>query len=428
MPDAGHRRRGKTRLRRYAQKRDFTRTAEPKTVPGRQTGKTRAPANKAAQLIYVVQKHAASRLHWDFRLEWQGTLRSWAVPKGPSLDPADKRLAVEVEDHPIEYAKFAGDIPKGQYGGGHVDIWDNGSWEPIGDFDKGLAKGHVEFLLHGTKLSGKWHLVRTRMQGKQTQWLLMKSHDQAARTGANADVIDAGEADQPTRRAAVHAAAPAPRKAKKAIAPRPRSTRSSGTRGDALPATLKPMLATLVDRVPDEPDWVFELKYDGVRLLCRCDGDDVRCISRNGIDWTHKVGPIVQALQELALAGSWIDGELIVTDPNGRSDFSLLQHTREQGRLEELQFCAFDLLWSNGEDLRDLPLGQRKARLDSALAELPAQGPLRLADQIHDQGGALLARICDQHLEGLVAKKFDSRYVGARSADWLKVKCHREQE
>jgi len=186
MPDAGQRARGKTRLKRYAQKRDFKKTAEP-------SSRARA-ARKGKQLIFVVQKHAARRLHWDFRLEWEGTLRSWAVPKGPSLDPADKRLAVEVEDHPIAYARFEGDIPKGQYGGGHVDIWDNGTWEPVGDFTKQLSKGHLEFLLHGKKLSGKWHLVRTRMQGKQTQWLLMKSHDEAARTGADADVIDAGHA------------------------------------------------------------------------------------------------------------------------------------------------------------------------------------------------------------------------------------------
>src|SRR4051812_13712240 len=168
------------RLRRYQQKRDFEKTAEP-------SDKARTARSK--QLIFVIQKHAARRLHWDFRLEWQGTLRSWAVPKGPSLDPADKRRAVEVEDHPIAYAKFAGDIPKGQYGGGHVDIWDSGTWEPLGDFDRQLGKGRLEFLLHGKKLGGKWHLVRTRMQGRQPQWLLMKSHDEFARSGADADVI-----------------------------------------------------------------------------------------------------------------------------------------------------------------------------------------------------------------------------------------------
>src|SRR5215831_14297042 len=176
MADAGRRGTGgrKSRLRRYSRKRDFSRTAEP-------SGQARSARSR--RLIFVIQKHAARRLHWDFRLEWQGTLRSWAVPKGPSLDPDDKRLAVEVEDHPIAYAKFQGDIPKGQYGGGHVAIWDNGSWEPIGDPDKGLAKGHLEFLLHGKKLQGKWHLVRTRMVGRQTQWLLMKSKDSAARLG-----------------------------------------------------------------------------------------------------------------------------------------------------------------------------------------------------------------------------------------------------
>jgi bifunctional non-homologous end joining protein LigD len=419
MPDAGHR--GSTRLKRYVAKRNFKKTAEPSH---------KARATRGKKLIFVVQKHAARRLHWDFRLEWEGTLRSWAVPKGPSLDPADKRLAVEVEDHPIAYAKFEGDIPKGQYGGGHVDIWDNGTWEPVGDFARGLKKGHLEFEMFGKKLSGRWHLVRTRMQGKQPNWLLMKSGDFAARAGANADVIDAGGADDPkrmlrprTRAKPAFIPAPTP-----GGAPKPRSGKKGGTRGSALPSTLKPQLATLVDKVPGDEGWVYELKYDGVRLLCRVDGTDVRCISRNGIDWTHKVEPIVDALAKLKLDGAWLDGELIVSDPNGRSDFSLLQHTMEQGRLGELQFCIFDLLYYRGEDLRALPLSERKTRLDAALAKLPAHGPLRLADQIQSDSAQLLARVCNQHLEGLVAKKIDSPYKGDRSENWLKIKCHREQE
>jgi bifunctional non-homologous end joining protein LigD len=419
MADAGNR--SHARLKRYADKRNFQKTAEPSH---------KANAARGRRLIFVVQKHAARRLHWDFRLEWEGTLRSWAVPKGPSLDPADKRLAVEVEDHPIAYARFEGDIPKGQYGGGHVDIWDKGTWEPVGDFAKGLKKGHLEFEMFGRKLSGRWHLVRTRMQGKQPNWLLMKSNDFSARAGANADVIDAGGADDPKRmlkpRGRTKAAfKPQP---KRGGAPKPRAAKSRGTRGSALPANLKPMLATLVDKVPGDEGWVYELKYDGVRLLSRCDGEEVRCISRNGIDWTHKVGPVVDALAKLELDGAWVDGELIVTDPNGRSDFSLLQHSMEQGRLSELQLCVFDLLFHRGEDLRPLPLSERKVRLDAAFAKLPANGPLRLADQIQSDSAELLTRVCNQHLEGLVAKKVDSTYRGDRSADWLKVKCHREQE
>jgi bifunctional non-homologous end joining protein LigD len=426
MADSGqrsgrHRGAGQPRLKRYAAKRNFKKTAEP-------SDKTRAARGK--QLIFVIQKHAARRLHWDFRLEWEGTLRSWAVPKGPSLDPADKRLAVEVEDHPIAYARFEGDIPKGEYGGGHVDIWDNGHWEPHGDAAKALKKGHLEFELFGKKLSGRWHLVRTRMQGKAQQWLLMKSGDFAARVGADADVIDAGKADGPGRmvRARKLKAPVIVPKPVRGGAPKPRSARTRGTRGNALPASIKPQLATLVDAAPEGEGWVFELKYDGVRLLCRCDGDDVRCISRNGIDWTHKVQPIADALAKLKLSGAWVDGELIVTDPNGRSDFSLLQHMLEQGRLEELAFCAFDLLFYDGKDLRDLPLSDRKARLDAAFSKLPAKGPIRLADQIHSDSADLLKRVCNQHLEGLVAKKIDSPYVGDRSQNWLKVKCHREQE
>jgi bifunctional non-homologous end joining protein LigD len=211
-------------------------------------------------------------------------------------------------------------------------------------------------------------------------------------------------------------------------APKPRSTRSSGPRGKALPPSVKPMLATLVDSVPGDDGWVYELKYDGVRLLSRCDGADVRCISRNGIDWTHKVGPIVDALAKLKLRGAWLDGELIVSDANGRSDFSLLQHMLEQGRIEELQYCIFDALYLNGVDVRSEPLTVRKTRLDAALAKLPAKGPLRLADQIHSDSAQLMTRVCNQHLEGLIAKRVDSVYRGDRSPDWLKIKCRLEQE
>src|SRR6186713_3365571 len=238
MADAGHRGKSVTRLKRYVAKRNFQKTSEPGA---------KSQGARSKKLIFVVQKHAASHLHWDFRLEWEGTLRSWAVPKGPSLDPAHKRLAVEVEDHPIAYAKFEGDIPKGQYGGGHVDIWDNGHWEPVGDFNKGLKKGHLEFEMFGKKLSGRWHLVRTRMQGKQPNWLLMKSGDFAARAGADADVIDAGGAADPKRMLRPRGAKPAQvPKPVRGGAPKTRSTKSAGTRGTALPASLKPMLATLV--------------------------------------------------------------------------------------------------------------------------------------------------------------------------------------
>jgi bifunctional non-homologous end joining protein LigD len=425
--------RGHSRLSRYTAKRDFQKTAEP--AAGRRTA-------RGKKLIFVVQKHAASRLHWDFRLEWAGTLRSWAVPKGPSLDPADRRLAVEVEDHPIAYARFSGDIPAGEYGAGHVDIWDKGHWLPMGDAAKALKKGHLEFQLFGKKLGGRWHLVRTRMQGRQQQWLLMKGKDEFARMAADADVIDAGLADQPNRlpkleSTASRASSSESGKPRAATARRSRTARAAtGARNSAsrksrrtsLPATLKPQLATLVDKVPGDAGWVYELKYDGVRLLIRCDGDDVRAISRNGIDWTHKIGPVIDALARLRLDGVWLDGELIVTDPNGRSDFSLLQHTLEQGRLEELQYCIFDLLFSRGEDLRRLPLSERKARLDATFAKLPAKGPLRLADQIHSDSAELIARVCNQHLEGLVAKRVDSLYRAERSPDWLKIKCHREQE
>ncbi len=411
MADAG--RQSAARLRKYAAKRDFKKTAEPSH---------RSRAKRGKQLIFVIQKHAASRLHWDFRLEWEGTLRSWAVPKGPSLDPEDKRLAVEVEDHPIAYATFSGDIPEGEYGAGHVDIWDSGVWLPDGDVEKSFKKGHLEFVLRGKKLGGRWHLVRTRLQGKQQQWLLMKGKDEFARMAADADVIDAGLADQPKR-------LPKPTAAKKTAAPASKPRKPARARkSSSLPDKLKPQLATLVDSVPGDEGWVYELKYDGVRLLARCDGKDVRAISRNGIDWTHKIGPVVEALADRDLEGAWLDGELIATDENGRSDFSLLQHVMEQGRISELQYCIFDLLFHEGEDLRGRPLSERKTLLDATFAKLPAKGVLRLADQIQSEDPQLLSRVCNQHLEGLVAKRIDSPYRGDRSPDWLKIKCHREQE
>ena len=275
-----------------------------------------------------MQKHAARSLHWDFRLEWAGTLRSWAVPKGPSLDPHDKRLAVEVEDHPIAYATFEGDIPKGQYGGGHVDIWDSGTWQPVADFNQGLKKGHLEFEMFGRKLRGRWHLVRTRMQGKQPNWLLMKSDDEFARAGADAAVIDAGgsgPAGGPLPKA--NAAAKSPLKPKRGGAPKPRSAKSKGTRGGALPASIKPTLATLVDKVPAEKGWVFELKYDGVRLLRAA--TETRFVAFRAMASTGRTrsGRSSKHWPGMKLDGAWVDGELIVSDPNGRSDFSLLQHT-----------------------------------------------------------------------------------------------------
>ena len=365
MADAGHTR-GRKRLERYVAKRDFKKTAEPPKSPAA------ARRRQGKQLIFVVQKHAARRLHWDFRLEWQGTLRSWAVPKGPSLDPADKRLAVEVEDHPIAYAKFEGDIPKGEYGGGHVDIWDNGTWQPVGDFDKGLKKGHLEFEMFGKKLAGRWHLVRTRMQGKQPKWLLMKSNDAAARVGADADVIDAGNADQPARC----------RKAR----PRPSPCATAKTRRRAQAPQQKVLGDARRCAARDAEAAARHAGRQGARrtkagcsnsstTACdccrRCDGEDVRCISRNGIDWTHKVGPVVNALAKLQLDGrlaGWRADRHRSQRPLGF--FAAAAHRSNRAASKSCS-TAPSICCISGEDLRDLPLAQRKTRLDAALAKLP---------------------------------------------------------
>ena len=379
-----------------------------------------------------MQKHAARRLHWDFRLEWEGTLRSWAVPKGPSLDPADKRLAVEVEDHPIAYAKFEGDIPKGQYGGGHVDIWDNGTWEPVGDFAKGLKKGHLEFEMFGKKLSGRWHLVRTRMQGKQPNWLLMKSDDFAARAGADADVIDAGGADDPKRMLQ------APRRAKPACVPKPKpggapKPRSAKSTRHARQRAARHASSRSSRRSSTRCRATKAGCTSSSTTACACCAAAMAttCAASRATASTGRTrsGPIVDALAKLEarrrLGGRRADrhrserplGFLAAAahDGAGAARRAAVLHLRP-ALLPAARTCA------------RCRCRERKSRLDAAFAKLPAKGPLRLADQIHSDSAELLARVCNQHLEGLVAKKIDSPYTGDRSENWLKVKCHREQE
>jgi bifunctional non-homologous end joining protein LigD len=368
-------------LREYARKRDFTRTAEPsgKTKPrGKRAGRSREP-------IFVVQKHAARALHYDFRLELDGVLKSWAVPKGPSLDPRVKRMAIQTEDHPLAYADFEGEIPKGEYGAGQVETWDRGHWEPIGDPRAGLEKGHVGFRLHGDRLRGEFLLTRMRPRpgdrGK-TAWLLIKRRDTAARSPARG-------------------AAPLP--------------------------TVELQLATLVKKPPVGPDWVHELKLDGYRILARVDAGEVALLTRNGIDRTRQMPAIAAALARLPLQSALIDGEAVALDASGVSRFARLQDALKSARAD-VQFYAFDLLFLDGEDLRDAPLIERKKRLRKLLSRLPASSLLHYCDHTDGSGAEFFGEACRIGAEGVISKRGDAPYRAGRGQSWLKSKCGARQE
>jgi len=388
------------RLHRYRDKRDFKASPEPAGGPG--------PARSQA-LAFVVQKHAARRLHYDFRLELDGTLKSWAVPKGPSLDPKQRRMAVHVEDHPLDYAGFEGTIPPGHYGAGDVIVWDHGTWTPIGDAAAGYRDGKLKFVLHGRKLGGAWTLVRMspREGERQESWLLIKERDEAARSAAEFDVTaalpDSVLADAAPALPA--AAKPAP-----------------------LPKTFRPALATLVDAQP-KGNWSYEVKFDGYRLLARIDGDDVRLFTRNGNDWTARLSDLADAVRGLGLAPAWLDGEIVVQARNGVPDFQALQNAFDRGRqaLAEVRYYVFDLPWYAGHDLRAVPLMQRRALLRNLLATRTG-GRLCFSEDLAPGDADILEAACEMRLEGVIGKLADSPYPTGRSRQWIKLKCSRRQE
>jgi bifunctional non-homologous end joining protein LigD len=410
-------------LREYQRKRDFTKTAEP---PGR-----RASTRKGEGLRFVVQKHAARRLHFDFRLELDGVLKSWAVTKGPSASPADKRLAVRVEDHPLEYGSFEGTIPKGEYGGGTVMLWDEGTWEPEGDPQEGLENGELKFRLQGKRLKGSWVLVhmkgrdsKGRDGGTRENWLLIKHRDEYARdadgltekfktsieTGRDLEGIAKGL--KPRRKTAT--ATPATRV----------WTRSGEI---ALPQFRSPQLATLVTDVPEGDDWIFETKYDGYRALAAIAGDQVRIYTRNGNDWTERFASLVPPLGKLTKGSALIDGE-ICTIVDGRSDFATMQDAMRSGAA--LTYFAFDVLEIDGESLEKLPLIERKERLRELLGPIGGKrsGPLLFSDHVRGHGQKVYRAMCEAQQEGIIAKLAQSPYRHERSKSWLKIKCLQRQE
>ncbi|MCX2690774.1 DNA ligase D [Pseudomonas sp. DCB_CB] len=394
-------------LQEYQRKRDFNATPEP-------AGK-RARPRSAHALQYCIQKHDASHLHYDFRLELDGTLKSWAIPKGPSLDPKVRRLAVHVEDHPLDYANFEGSIPEGHYGAGDVIVWDRGVWEPEGDPREAYAKGKLRFRLQGEKLSGVWNLFRTHLAGKKEQWMLVKSHDGQAHSETDYSIVEALPDSVLSERTLP------PRSPAKAT-----TTRHKRAGRKALPDILQPQLATLVDS-PPSGDWRYEVKFDGYRILARIDGDDIRLFTRNGHDWSAKMPRQVEALKALGLDSAWLDGEMVVVDDNGVADFQALQNAFDTEHDERITYYLFDLPWLGGEDLRALTLQQRRATL-ARLLEGHASQVLRYSADFEEPVESLLDSACRLELEGLIGKRADSPYVGRRSSDWVKLKCKQRQE
>ncbi|MBC3382819.1 DNA ligase D [Pseudomonas sp. SWRI179] len=414
----------------YNRMRDFAATPEPAAKRSRKSAKS------AHALQFCIQKHDATRLHYDFRLELDGALKSWAVPKGPSLDPKAKRLAVHVEDHPLDYATFEGSIPEGHYGAGDVIVWDRGVWIPQGDPHEAYEKGRLKFELQGEKLSGLWNLVRTHMPGKQEQWFLIKHQDSAARPESEYDVVQA-EPDSvlsdrtivPKRRgkAAAARAVKKPEKAAQSKSPKRTSkTTLSGAVAGPLPETLKPELATLVESAPDG-EWLYEIKFDGYRVMARIENGDVRLLTRNGHDWTHKLPRQAEALAALGLESAWLDGEMVVANEEGVPDFQALQNAFEAGSSGKIAYYLFDMPYLNGMDLRKVPVQERRAALAAVLE--PNENPLlRFSDAFEETPDALLNSACQMRMEGLIGKRVGSAYVSRRSNDWIKLKCKNRQE
>ncbi len=403
-------------LLQYSTKRNFAATPEPR-------GDATCGTPAGEQLSFVVQKHWASHLHYDFRLELHGTMKSWAVPKGPSLDPKEKRMAVQVEDHPVSYASFEGTIPQNQYGAGKVIVWDRGFWQPLGDPDAGLREGNLKFELRGHKLHGKWALIRIKGKSKensksdkQPPWLLIKEKDGFAQPASAFSLVEALP-DSVMEPALPVAKLPA------------------GARKSALPATLVPQLATQAEGVPNDPlAWIFEVKFDGYRLLTRVDGTrakDIRLFTRNGNDWTAKLASLQQAIASLKLQSGWYDGEMVVPNKKGIPDFGALQASFESGRTDSIVLYLFDVPYLGGYDLRACPLVARRAALKLALEAADPGGlseRVRFSEEFNADPRSLIASACKLGLEGLIAKRRDATYVSRRATSWIKLKCQQRQE
>jgi bifunctional non-homologous end joining protein LigD len=393
-------------LETYRAKRRFEETNEPAGgKPGRKAGNT-----------YLIQKHAARRLHYDFRMELDGVLLSWAVTRGPSYNTKDRRLAVRTEDHPLEYGGFEGTIPQGNYGGGTVMLWDTGSWEPVGDPRDGLERGKLVFLLHGQRLQGRWGLIRMqpRPKEKRENWLLIKEKDDFANT--RPDLLEEATTSVVSHRDLAGIANG--------------NSPEWHSRAGKRPGFRPPQLATLVDAPPEGQDWRFEIKYDGYRAQIAANGPDVKIYTRSGLDWTDKFAPIAHAVAKLNLQGALLDSEITVLDATGRSDFGALVTALETGK-GPLTCFVFDLLENAGEDLTKQPLQARQTALDRLLGKTKSNPVIQRSEVFSAPGksaAALLKTACARGLEGLIAKRLTAPYRAGRQASWLKIKCRHEQE
>jgi bifunctional non-homologous end joining protein LigD len=405
-------------LERYRAKRNFKKTAEPAGV--------RAAPRK--ELGFVVQKHAATRLHYDFRLELDGVLLSWAVPKGPCFDPKQRRMAIHVEDHPVSYGSFEGTIPKGQYGAGTVIVWDRGTWDPVGDPREGMDKGKLVFRLHGEKLAGLWELVRIRKpEDRQDPWMLFKKRDEWVRPIDEYDVVSAlpdSVIAQPLglleEREVHYPPAPVPEQAGE-------STAMTGALQAQLPRKLAPQKATLTKGTPPAGDWIYEIKFDGYRVMARIEDGKARLITSGGHDWTDKMRPLAKEIEALNLDSAWLDGEAVVVDEDGRTDFNALQNAFDASRTDSITYFLFDVPFLGGYDLRATPLHARK-KLLKQLLEGRQTDRLRYSEEFPADARSVVSAACRLKLEGIIAKQRDAPYVSARTETWLKLKCSERQE
>jgi len=427
----------------YRSKRDFSRSREPKGAASRR---------KAARVggAFVIHKHAARRLHYDLRLEHDGVLWSWAVTRGPSLDPGEKRLAVHVEDHPLEYGSFEGTIPEGEYGAGSVVIWDEGKWIPESDPVRGMEKGHLAFTLEGHKLAGRWHLVRLkpRRGEKRDNWLLIKVDDDFARD--DEDILETAPDSVKSGRSVEEigedpkgdvwstdekpAKARKPKSAKSEVArSKPSKAKAAGRsakiEGEPLPRFVEPCLATLQEKPPAGEAWLHEVKFDGYRLQARISAGRVKLLTRTGLDWTERFGSrIADALAALPCETALVDGEVVALGENGISSFSALQAALSDGETANLVFFAFDLLHLDGEDLKGEPLLARKERLEELLQAAGPDSPLRYSEHFIEPGQTMLRHACRMGLEGVISKRAEAPYRSGRGRDWIKSKCTQRQE
>jgi bifunctional non-homologous end joining protein LigD len=439
-------------LEDYKRKRDFGRTAEPKPESEPESKPESKPKSKLKSKSksepkpghdtgwqFVVQKHDARRVHYDLRLEHRGTLKSWAVTRGPSLIVGEKRLAVRTEDHPMQYLDFEGNIPRGEYGGGAMIVWDRGRWEPAFDADKGLQKGHLEIVLHGTRLKGRWHLVRMRPRPgeKKEQWLLIKADDEFARPAGAGDITDeettSAVSGRTTQELAAegelrkdHAGRAKVMEARNIAPPDPKQV--PGARKGILPAFLEPSLPQISNTAPSGPKWVHEIKYDGYRVQARIDGENVRLLTRKALDWTSRFAPIAAALKTLGLSSALIDGEIVVEDSAGIPSFTLLQADLSALRRDRFRYFLFDLYYCEGFDLTQAALTDRKALLQQIVEGGAAGSIIRFSEHLAGDGPTMFEHACRLGLEGIVSKRGDLPYRRGRGDHWLKVKAVQRQE